>query len=447
MLAAGILLAVAASAVPPEFVDVRLDNGLEVTIVPDRSMPVVATQVWYHVGSANEDPGSRGLAHLFEHLMFGATATRSKEDYSKFITAAGGDDNAYTSPDETVYVAEVPPLAAEGVLRREADRMRNLAITQENLDNEKKIVTEELRLRTENDPVARLLVKAQKALLGAHPYGFDATGSKEDVAKATVEGCRAFYDRYYRPNEAQVVVVGPVDADATLSLVKETFGAIPAGGKAEEDVPSLYGWKFPDKISLKEDIPPVEVALEGVPLPDADASDGWAVSVMLQVLTGRSVDPFREIVVRRRKMAIEAGTQSIELRRGGGLVFYSASLPYRREKTAFRVIDETLAELDRLDWLTDESVASAKRAMLLSETRSRIFAAGLAGQLGSERWWDGDTRLAFTRMERIDAVTRDDVEAAWRKYVHDGTKIRVYVRPEHIPFYIRMFGWLYPLFS
>ena len=146
-------------------------------------------------------------------------------------------------------------------------------------------------------------------------------------------------------------------------------------------------------------------------------------------------------------MAIEAGAQSIDLRRGGGLVFYSASLPYRREKTAFRVIDRALAELDRLDWLTDESVASAKRAMLLTETRSRVFAMPLADELGRERWWRGDTRLAFTRMDRIDAVTRDDVEAAWRKYVRDGTKIRVYVRPEHVPLYIRMFGWLYPLFS
>lgn len=447
MLAAPLLLALSATAVPPGFVDVRLDNGLEVTIVPDRSMPVVATQVWYHVGAANEDAGSRGLAHLFEHLMFGATATRSKDDYPKFVHRAGGYDNAYTSSDETVYVAQVPPAAVEGVLRREADRMRNLAITQENLDNEKKIVTEELRLRTENDPLARLFVKAQKAILGKHPYAYDATGSKEDVAKATVAGCRAFYDRYYRPNDAQVVVVGPVDADTTLALVKETFGAIPAGGRPAEDVPSLYGWTFPPKTELREDIPPVEVALVGVPLPDADAPDAWAVQVMLRMLTGRQVDPFREIVLRRRRKAIEAGAQSIALRRGGGLIFYTASLPYRREKTAFKVIDEALADLGLFDWLTDDSLAATKRAMLLDESRARIYASSLAGELGQERWWRGDTRLAFTRMDRIDAVTRDDVAAAWRKYVLEGKKIRVYVKPEHVPLYIRMFGWLYPLFS
>jgi zinc protease len=447
MLAATLMFAVTASAIPAAFVDVTLDNGLEVTILPDRSMPVVATQVWFHVGAANEDAGSRGLAHLFEHLMFGATATHDRGDYSKFVNAAGGDENASTSADETIYYAEVPPDGVEGVLRREADRMRNLSLTTENLDNEKKIVAEELRLRTENDPEARLLVKAQKALLGTHPYAFDPNGSKDDVARATVPGCRAFYDRYYWPNDAQLVVVGPVDPEATLALVKETFGAIPGNGRPPDDVPSLYGWPFPASLSLKEDIPPVEVALEGVPLPAPDTPDGPAITVLLHLLSQRSVDPFREIVVARRKKAIEAGIESIRFRRGGGLVFYSASLPYRRQKTAFRVVDEALSELDRLDWLTDDAVASAKRAMLLGEVRSRIYAADLAGELGRERWWRGDAKLAFTRTDQLEAVTTAEVAAAWRTYVRGGKKIRIYVKPERVPFYIRMFGWLYPLFS
>lgn len=183
-------------------VQTTLPNGLEVTIFPDPTMPVVATQVWYHVGAANEGKDNRGLAHLFEHLMFGATTTSARGDYGKFVTSVGGEENAYTSPDETIYVSEVPPEAADEILRFEAERMRNLSLTQENLDNEKKIVIEELRLRTENDPTSRLLVKAQRALLGDHPYAYDPSGSKADVAAATVASCRAFYDAYYHPNNA-----------------------------------------------------------------------------------------------------------------------------------------------------------------------------------------------------------------------------------------------------
>jgi zinc protease len=424
-----------------------LPNGLEVTILADPSMPVVATQVWYHVGSANEDEGSRGLAHLFEHLMFGATASHSRGDYDKFVTGVGGEDNAYTSPDETIYVSEVPPQAAEEIVRREADRMRNAALTQENLDNEKKIVTEELRRGTENDPMGRLLVQAQRALLGKHPYAYDPSGSKADVAAATVASCRAFYDAYYHPNNAHLVVVGPVDPEREMAAVHEAFGALVAGGSTPSDVPPLYGWSFPSGFELKEDIPPVEVALVGWPLPPADSPDAMAVELLLEVLSGGSVDPLHEIVVSRRKKAVEAGIETIALRRGGGVVFYSASLPYRRKSTAMRVLDEATAELDGMGWLTEQTLASGKRRLLQDDARTYVFAAERAREIGQSRWWLGDARLAFDRASRVNAVTLEDVAAAWRRYVRDGKKIRVYVKPEHVPAYIRLFGWLYPLFS
>ena len=428
-------------------VQTTLPNGLEVTIVPDPTMPVVATQVWYHVGSANEGKDSRGLAHLFEHLMFGATTTHERGDYDRFVTRAGGEDNAYTSPDETIYVAEVPPEAAEEVLRREADRMRNLELTQANLDNEKKIVTEELRRGTENDPMSRLLVKAQRALLGEHPYAFDPSGSKADVAATTVASCRAFYDAYYHPNNAHLVVVGPVDPERVMATIRETFGTLERGGKTPEDVPPLYGWDFPSGFELKEDIPPVEIAIVGAPLPPANAKDAAAIEVLFEVLAGGSVDPLHEIVVARRKKAIEAGIETIALRRGGGVVFYSASLPYRRKATAMRVLDEAIAELDRMEWLTDQTLASGKRRLIEDDAGAFVFAAERAQEMGQSRWWLGDTRYAFDRASRIDAVTKDEVAAAWRAYVREAKWIRVYVKPEHVPAYIRMFGWLYPLFS
>lgn len=428
-------------------VQTTLPNGLEVTILEDPTMPVVATQVWYHIGAANEAKNGRGLAHLFEHLMFGATTTYARGDYGKFVTSVGGEENAFTSPDETVYVSEVPPQASEGILRREADRMRNLALTEENLGLEKKIVTEELRLRTENDPMSRLLVQAQHALLGDHPYAYDPSGSKADVAAATVESCRAFYDAYYHPNNAHVIVVGPVDSARALQTIKDTFGVLPSGGTSPTDVRPLDSWSFPAYVSLKEDIPPVEVALVGTALPPADAKDADAVAVLLEVLAGRSVDPLKEIVVKRRKKAIEAGIETISLRRGGGIVFYSASLPYRRASTAMRVLDEAIAELDRMDWLTNETLQSGKRRILEDDAGTLVFAARRATEIGESQWWLGDAGRAFDRAQRIGAVTKEDVAAAWRTHVRDAKRIRVYVKPEHVPAYIRLFGWLYPLFS
>jgi zinc protease len=424
-----------------------LPNGLEVSILADPAMPVVATQVWYHVGAANEDKGSRGLAHLFEHLMFGGTAAYAKGDYSKFVTHAGGDENAFTTEDETVYVSAVPPDAFPGILRREGDRMRNLVVDDGGLENEKKIVLEELRLRTENDPMTRLLVEAQHALLAGHPYSFDPSGSKEDVAHATVPACRAFYDAHYRPNRAHLVVVGNVSPDETLAQVQEAFGGIEPGGVTPPEIPALLDWTYPDRLDLREDIPPVEIALTGMPLPPADAPDAAAVEVLRELLTGGTLDPFREIVVRDRKKALEAGIEWLGLKRGGGIVFYAASLPYRRRATAFRSIDASLAELDRLAWLTDETLEAAKRRLRRDDLGARYYAERMANEIGEARWHRGDAAGALTWSDRLDAVTRDEVAAAWKRYVSSGRRIRVYVKPERVPATIRMFGWLYPLFS
>src|SRR6185436_13180233 len=145
----------------------------------------------------------------------------------------------------------------------------------------------------------------------------------------------------------------------------------------------------------------------------ADAADATAVEVMLEVLAGGSVDPLREIVVSRRKKAIEAGIETLSFRRGGGVVFYSASLPYRRKTTAMRVLDEALGELDRMDWLTDETLASGKRRLLANEASALVFADERAQEIGQSRWWLGDAGRVFDRASRINAVTEEQVAAAW----------------------------------
>jgi zinc protease len=432
---------------PPNLIEEVLPNGLEVTILPDESHPVVATQVWYHVGAANETPKTRGFAHLFEHLMFGGTATHDKRDYWEHHRLYGGDNNASTSWDETVYVSEIPPNGLSGVLNLEADRMVNLKLDQRNLDNEKRIVTEELRVGTENSPYDRVGVALLKKALGDHPYAVMPVGTKEDIAAANLDLARDFYKRYYRPKNAHLVIVGPVDGAATLDEVRRIFGSLPAEGETPPDPPPLFGWKTPEKIELSEDIPPVEAALAGFLLPGPSDPDAHAIELMNQLLASSAVNPFEEELVRRRKKALFAGTVAEVMRRGGGLAFFSVALPYRRERTAFRFIDETLAKLGRMEWLTDESLMAAKRTLLRGRQEGRWYAATRANQLGEARWHEGDTRAAFERTARIEAVTRADVAAAFEKYVARARPFRAYIRPKHVPLLVHMFGWLYPLVS
>lgn len=444
-----ILLALGAQDVgaetPAGYVSEVLDNGLRVSILPDPALPIVATQVWYHIGAANEDEGSRGLAHLFEHLMFGATATRDKRDYWHYHHRHGGTNNAWTSYDETVYVSQIPPRHFVGVLQREADRMVNLALTQEQLDNEIRIVTEELRLATENDPLSRAFNRATQALFGEHPYAIWPTGTKQDIAAATLESCRRFYGRYYGPSNAHLVIVGPVDARSTLATVERLFGAIPAGGETPPDVPSLLDWEFPAITRITEDLPPVEVTVLGFALPPPGSEDQWAIAVLKQLLSGGKIDLFREQLVSRRHKAIEAGTQILSQRRGGAIVFYAVNLPYRRERTAFRLMLETRDMLSDLEWLDDETLSAAKRSLKRTELKRVYHAASTAAEVGRSRWWLDDETAFFDRSTRIDAVSIDDVGEAWRRYVADRDGVRLYVKPERVPLWIRLFGWLYPL--
>src|SRR5438034_803759 len=326
----------ALSAPPPSLIDRVLANGLAVTIAPDTSLPIVATRVWYHVGAANETKDTRGFAHLFEHLMFSGTPTHEKGAWEAHHHRFGGIENAHTSWDETTYESDIPPAGIHDVLAMEADRMVNLRLDEAALENEKKIVTEELRATIENDPYDRMLVAALKSLGGDHPSAVTPLGTTQ-------------------------------------------------------------------------------------------------------------VDPFREDLVRKRRQALEAGIQVLSLRRGGVLCFYSAVLPYRREAGQFDVMNETMRTLERKEWLTDARLAGAKRKMLRAIELQRYRAADLADALAKERWWRGDATLAFTRADRLAAISRADVARVFDRYVTNAKPVAVYIQPEKVPVMLQLFGWLLPL--
>lgn len=428
-------------------VNETLANGLRVTIVSDSSLPVMATRVWYHIGSANEGPQQLGFAHLFEHLMFGGTAKYPKEAYWQWHTGHGGFVGAHTAFDETVYESDIPSEAFPEVLDFEADRMLNLALNEDNLANEKKIVTEELRLRNENSPEARVFIKGEAAVFAGHPYAHSPAGTKEDIAAASLEHSLEFYRSFYGPQNAHLVIVGPLDPQDTLRAVLRTFGALAPRGRKPPEVPSVTDVPVPSDIRFKEDLPPAEVAFVWYRLPPADATDRDALVVLDSLLTGGQIEPFTDELVRRRHKAVDAGTEFVMARRGGGVMFYAAALPYRREKTAFRLIDETVAHLGRRAWLTPETLAAAKRRLTKQQHWKTFFASSRADAIGQAEWWQGDWRRGLDETKQVEAVTLEHVSAAFDKYIGHAKPVRLYISPEKVPLWVRLFGWLYPLVS
>jgi predicted Zn-dependent peptidase len=210
-------------------------------------------------------------------------------------------------------------------------------------------------------------------------------------------------------------------------------------------VPSLWGWKFPERIQLKEDLPPAEVAVLVYPTPPPDSDDDVALAVLEEIIATSQVNPFREDLVRKRHQALEAGIQVLGLKRGGVMCFYAAVLPYRREAGVFDVMNQTMDQLRRKEWLTDARLAGAKRKMLRSLEAQRYRAADLADELAKDRWWRGDAALGLARAERVAAVSRADVARVFDRYVGDAKPVAAYIQPEKVPVMLQLFGWMLPL--
>jgi len=213
-----------------------LDNGLRVIVSEDHSTPVVAVNMWYHVGSAHEEPGRSGFAHLFEHMLFEETENLADGQMDELVNRAGGFSSGTTNTDRTAYFEVLPSNRLNLALWLHAERMARLRVSQENFDTQREVVKEERRLRVENQPyVGAQLTLDTLAQQDYRPYAHTVIGSMDDLNAATLDDVQAFYDNYYAPNNAVLAIVGDVTVDDARALVEQYLGDIPAG----PSVPSL----------------------------------------------------------------------------------------------------------------------------------------------------------------------------------------------------------------
>ena len=211
-----------------------LENGLQVVLAPDSSRPVVNVQVWYRVGSKDERKGRTGFAHLFEHMMFRGSANVGPEEHMRYVREAGGEINASTDFDRTIYWQTIPSNHLDRILWLEADRMASLVVNEENFKKEREVVKEERRLRIENPPYGMLAEWVLDATFQNYPYKYLPIGSMDDLNAATVADVKAFFDTYYVPDNATLVIVGDIDPKAALELGAPALRPCPAqqGGAA-----------------------------------------------------------------------------------------------------------------------------------------------------------------------------------------------------------------------
>ena len=399
-----------------------LTNGLKVHFVEDHAAQVVAVNVWYDVGSRNERPGRTGFAHLFEHMMFQGSANVGKMEHGQLIERAGGEFNGSTQPDRTNYYNVVPSNRVNLALWLEADRMRSLAISAENLENQREAVKEERRLRVDNQAYSPAIIDSLPALFSrdrCFAYAHSIIGSMADLDAATVEDVRTFFAQHYAPNNAVLVIAGDVTPAAVLPMVQQYFGRIPAGPRREavtcEASPGPARAEVKRIVDANATLPAVLMAYRTVPPSHPDYP---ALALLTTILGEGESSRLNRSLVRGSQVAVAAQTlhDPFGPMRAGGLFAVLAIA------NAAVGIDSLHAALERetlvaADGITAEELEKAQNAWRARTIFGRQTALDVSEAVQYAALYLGGPSAVNAEAARYAAVTVSDLRRVARTYL------------------------------
>ncbi len=412
-----------------------LTNGLRVHLVEDHSAQVVAVNVWYDVGSRNERAGRTGFAHLFEHMMFQGSANVGKMEHGQLVERAGGAYNGSTNPDRTNYYQVVPSNRLNLALWLEADRMRSLAITPDNLENQRQAVKEERRLRVDNQPYTGALVDSLPLLWdanGCFAYAHSIIGSMNDLDAASVEDVADFFRTYYSPSNATLVVVGDATMPQLMRLAQQYFGNIPAGPRPDPvtcDAPPGAGAPRVHRVSdANATLPAVITVVRAVPPAHADYP---ALALLSTILGTGESSKLNRSMVRGSRSAVAA--QALHDPFGpmrasgvfGALVIANAGVS---EDSLTRELGRELFAL--ADAISTEELEKAKNTWRSNTIFERQRAEALAEGIHFAAMYLGGPEALNTEAARYAAVTVADLQRVARTYLRPERSLTLLITPE-----------------
>jgi zinc protease len=411
---------------------VDLANGLRALIVESHDAPLIDVQVWYHVGSKNEIPGKTGFAHLFEHLMFDGTKNLGPNEFSDYIIRSGGTDNAYTTEDATVFWETVPSNMLPVVLWLEADRMRNLEITDKVFNNERQVVEEERRLRFDNLPYGSVVETLYAHAYTAHPYQHTTIGSMQDLEQASIKDIQDFYDTYYVPNHATVVIVGDVEWHQAAVAVEQYLGRV-AAGKAlsahaiPPEPPQVA--KRVVKLDLNVALP---AFVEGYHMPADGTPDAYPLRLAAKILSEGESSRIYTRLVYDQQIAVQAQSTG-NFTEDPNLFFAFAVL--NTGHTPAEGEAQVEAELRRLqtELVSTAELEKGKNQIRRDFILSRQTLQTRAEELGYAAVVLKDPELVNTELARFLAVTQEDIQRVAKKYFVPENLTLVEVNPRNTP--------------
>ncbi len=401
----------------PRVASAKLANGLEIVVIPDHRAPVVTHMVWYRNGSADDPVGKSGIAHFLEHLMFKGTKDHPVGQFSELIADVGGQENAFTSNDYTAYFQRVPKEHLRTCMDYEADRMQNLVLTDEVVAPERDVVLEERRMHTDADPSDLLSEAVQSALFTRHPYGLPVIGWADDIAGLGRTDALDYYQRFYTPENAILIVAGDVEPEEVVALAGEVYGAIPARGEAPKRwrvrEPQPHAHRLVTLADEKVEQPSYQTCFL-VPSYKTSPREADALEVLAHYLGGGQASLlFRKLVV-EKKLAVSVGAYY-----GGTALdetrFYIYGMP--APGVSLETLDEEIASIlaGLAEKGADEADVARARSRLVADT---VYAQD--NQATMAQWYGASlaTGLSLDDIqnwpERIEAVSAADVVKAAR---------------------------------
>ncbi|HXP30974.1 MAG TPA: pitrilysin family protein [Stellaceae bacterium] len=417
---AELTLSTSAPAKPagPAVTTARLANGLDIVVIPDHRAPVVTHMVWYRNGSADDPVGKSGIAHFLEHLMFKGTKDHPAGKFSELIADLGGQENAFTSNDYTAYFQRAAKEHLKVCMDYEADRMSNLVLTDEVVKPERDVVLEERRMRTDSDPADLLNEAVQAALFTRHPYGTPVIGWADDIEGLGRADALAYYERFYTPENAILIVAGDVDPAAVIDLATTVYGSIPARGAAPKRFrprePDIHAHRLVTLADQKVEQPSYQTVFRVPSYRTAARGEAEALEVLAHFLGGGQASLLFKTLVIDKKIAVSAGAHYAGTALDDTRFYaYASPAPGVSLETLDSEIERIIAEVAKKG-IEEADLARAKTRLVADAIYAQDSQVALA------QWYGASLAagLALTDIaswpERIEAVTAADVVKAAR---------------------------------
>lgn len=409
-----------------------LDNGLEVVVVPDHRAPVVTHMVWYKVGAADEPPGKSGIAHFLEHLLFKGTEKHPEGEFSRVIAEVGGQENAFTSADYTAYFQRVAREHLGLMMEYEADRMSNIRITDEQVAAELQVVIEERASRVENDPSSQLSEAVSAALYQSHPYRLPVIGWQHEIETLDREDALAFYDRFYTPNNAVLIVAGDATAEEVRALAEKTYGRVERraepGDRFRPSEPEPVAARTVTLASPRVDQESVRRVWLAPSYTTAEPGEAEALSLLSDILGGGATGRLYRNLVLGEQIAVSTGA------------WYQGSALDDTQVTLFGIprpnvaLEDLAAGFNRViaelaaDGPTEEELERARNSLIASTVFAQDNQTSLARIYGVALTTGSTVEDVNNWIDRIREVTAEDVAAAARRYLTPERSVTGYLR-------------------